>query len=69
MAVMTKLNGREASILAFIARFPASSEAKRLSRTLEGPAKRIADSLLDGSTSENAGRASAHRKPKLAAAS
>ena len=70
MSPMTKLDGREASILAFIARFPSSSEAARLARTLNGPAKKIADSLLYGSLTPGKGeQAAAEISQKWAAAS
>lgn len=45
---MTQLNGHEASVLAFIARFPKSKDATRLAKTLDGAAKEIAEALLKG---------------------
>lgn len=44
---MNKLSGHEGSVLAFIARAPASEEAASLASGLKGSAKRIADAIIN----------------------
>jgi hypothetical protein len=43
---MTQLTGQEASILAFIARFPDSADASELAKSLSGRSRKIADALI-----------------------
>lgn len=45
---MIKFSGYEASVLSFVAMFPASEEAKSKAATLGSEAHKIADAIING---------------------
>lgn len=65
---MTELTADDASILAFIARAPKSREAAQLAKRLQGPAKDIAEALMNESNQQTDVGTAAQAMRKWAAA-